>query len=165
MDGNEEMILDELFSFARTIMDEYGIYPYVSFLVKDGTIVVRGFNEAKLHKNLYGGDITLMSDVVTVRKAERSLDTNDLSDYILYSFFEPTILGFDVAMWARIRHFVWCVDSSSFPRHYNKIKYTPLDYLKNHPGKITIKHGIRQQEGLDLAKLAKQNKYYPDNLY
>ncbi len=42
--------------------------------------------------------------------------------------------------------------------------YGPLDYLKENPGKITITHGLRQKEALELIKIAEQNKYFPSNL-
>ncbi len=161
MDGNRlEEILNELFEFAKETMDKHGIYPYVSFVVKDGVIVSKGLNIERELK-----DVTLQGDVVAIRNAQKAMETGDLSGYVLISFFEPTILGFDVALWSGIKDFVWCINSSSLPNHYNKIKYTPVDYQKNHPEEISIKNGLREKEALMLVKEAKDKKYYPDNLY
>jgi tRNA(Arg) A34 adenosine deaminase TadA len=161
MDGKKlEEILDQLFEFAKETMDKQAIYPYVSFVVKDNVIVSRGSNIEREIK-----DVTLQGDVVAIRNAQKALETGDLSGYILVSFFEPTILGFDVALWSGIKDFVWCINSSSLPTHYNKIKYNPLDYKKNHPKEITINNGLREKEALKLVSEAKDKKYYPDNLY
>ncbi|OGK23139.1 hypothetical protein A3A46_01220 [Candidatus Roizmanbacteria bacterium RIFCSPLOWO2_01_FULL_37_13] len=160
MDGNQNKVIDELFNFGTEIMNKYKIYPYTDFVVRDSVIVSRGYNYER-----ESGDISMQSAVTAIRWAQESLEVGDLTGYTLYSLFEPTILGFDVALWSGIRNFVWCLNSSSLPKHYNKLKYTPLDYLKNHPGKITIKNGIREKEVLELVKIAKKNKYYPDNLF
>ena len=160
MDGNQNKVIDELFNFGTEIMNKYKIYPYTDFVVRDSVIVSRGYNYER-----ESGDISMQSAVTAIRWAQESLEVGDLTGYTLYSLFEPTILGFDVALWSGIRNFVWCLNSSSLPKHYNKLKYTPLDYLKNHPGKITIKNGIREKEVLELVKSAKKNKYYPDNLF
>lgn len=160
MDGDPQKILDELFSFTRKIMDDYKIYPYADFVVKNGVIISRGYNYEREE-----GDITMQSAVVAIRRAQEALETGDLSGHILYGIFEPTILGFDVALWSGIKSFVWCINSSSLPNHYNKMKYTPLDYAKNHPGEASIINGLREKEALKLVSLAKTRKYYPDNLY
>lgn len=161
MDGKKlESILDELFDFAKQVMDKNSMYPYISFVTKKGVIISRGYNQERENR-----DVTLQGDVVAIRNAQAALDTGDLKGYTLVSLFEPTILGFDVALWSGITDFIWCINSSSLPKHYNKVKYTPLDYSKSHPGKITIQHGLRENEGLALAELSKIKQYYPDNLY
>ena len=157
---NFKNIIDELFDFAKYIVEREKIYPYVSFVVKDGVIISRGFNDSR-----YKTDITRQGDVVAVRFAQEALETGDLSGYSLYSFMEPSILGFDVAMWSGIRDFVWLINSTSLPNQYNKLKYTPLDYQKAYPNQITISNGIRENKALDLVKYAHENGYYPENLY
>lgn len=160
MDGKQKQLIDELFSFGQEVIKTRGIYPYVSFVVKDGVIVSRGYNMERESR-----DVTLQGDVVAIRNAQEALETGDLSGYTLYSLFEPTILGFDVALWSGIQDFVWCINSSSLPKFYNKLRYTPLAYAKNHPDEITIVHGIHEAEGLALVEKAKSANLYPDNLY
>lgn len=160
MDGKQKQLIDELFSFGQEIMEIHGIYPYVSFVVKDGVIISRGYNMERESR-----DVTLQGDVVAIRNAQEALETGYLSGYTLYSLFEPTILGFDVALWSGIRDFVWCINSASLPRFYNKLRYAPLDYSKNHPGEITIQNGLREHDALQLVAKAKSARLYPDNLY
>src|SRR3989338_1861416 len=159
MDGNQNKVIDELFNFGTEIMNKYKIYPYTDFVVRDSVIVSRGYNYER-----ESGDISMQSAVTAIRWAQESLEVGDLTGYTLYSLFEPTILGFDVALWSGIRDFVWCINSTSLPKHYNKLKYTPLDYAQKHPGEIAIKHGLREPAGLDLVKQDKQHQLYPDNL-
>lgn len=162
MDGNKaspEKILDELFLFAKEIMEKKKIYPYVSFIVKEGVIVSKGYNQEREKR-----DITFQCQVTAIRQAQEALDTGNLEGYTLISLFEPTILGFDVALWSGIRDFVWCINSSSAPKQYNNMKYSVLDYQKNHPDKITVQNGLREKEPLKLVNEAQRKKYYPDNI-
>lgn len=157
MVGNK--IIDELFSYAEQIMHSYKIYPFVDFIVKNEVIISRGYNNER-----EDGDITMQSGVVAIRKAQEALDSGNLSGYTLVGFCEPTILTFDLALWTGIKDFVWCVNSTSLRRHYNKLKYTPLDYLKQHAGEISITGGVRENDALKLAETAFKNKFYPENL-
>lgn len=152
-------IIDELFAYASDVMESHKIYPYVGFLIKNNVIVARGHNQERETK-----DVTMQDSVVTIRNAQEALDSGDLSGYTILTLFEPTILGFDVALWSGIRNFIWCINSSSLPKHYNKLRYTPLDYAKAHPGELTIVNGVREKEALKFVEIAKKNKYYPDNL-
>lgn len=159
MDGKNEKIINELFEFAKEKMEKEMIYPYVSFVVRNGVIISRGNNKERETR-----DVTRQGDVDAIRNAQEALDTGDLTGYSLYSFFEPTILGFDVALWTGIRDFHWCINSSSLPKQYNKLNYNPLSYLKDHPKEITIENGIRETEALKLVEESKRKKLYPDNL-
>lgn len=153
MVGNKK-IIDELFLFAKENSESRKVYPYVSFIVKDGNIISKGSNqEAETF------DLTNQDQVVSIRAAQRSLDTGSLSGYSLYSFFEPTMLAFDVALWSGIRDFHWCINSVSYPSSYNPMNYHITDYLKDHPGKITIEQGIRESEALNIVKEAEKNGY------
>lgn len=154
-----DLLLDELFALARETMEKLRMYPYVALVTKDGQVISRGHNNERETR-----DVTNHGDVVAIRRAEAGLDTGNLTGYTLLSLFEPTILGFDVALWAGIKSFAWCINSSSLPEHYHKLNYDPLVYAANHPGEIEIIHGMREKDGLALVKLAKRQKLYPDNL-
>jgi tRNA(Arg) A34 adenosine deaminase TadA len=151
MAGNEDYLVDKLIEYARNHLN----LPYISFVVKSNVIVSIGYNQTyeKLDETLHG-------DVVAIRKAQASLETGDLSGYSLYSLFEPTILSFDVALWAGIRDFVWCINSSTVPNHYNNPKYSPLVYAGDHPGEITIRNGIRESEVLEIVNKTKAYKRF-----
>lgn len=147
-------LLDELFKYAKEIMKAHQIFPYVSFIVKENVVIARGYNRERETFNLANQD-----QVVSIREAQKALDTGDLSGYSLYSFFEPTILGFDVALWSGITDFHWCINAKSYPSSYNPINYTIADYAKSHPGKIAIEPGIREKEALQLVKIAESKNY------
>lgn len=151
--SNHEKIFQELFIFAKKIMDDYHIYPYVSCIVKDGVIVTMGRNEAR--ETL---DVTMDDQVVSIRKAQEALEIGNLSEYTLYSIFEPTILSFDVALWAGIRKFVWCIGSSSVPESYLNLGYSPKDYEGEL--QIEIVDGIMEEEALKLVRYAKEKDYF-----
>ncbi len=163
MDG-EETIIQELLKFGQEIMDKYKIYPYVSFVVKNNVIISKGFNRTTVGQELDNGDISQQAEVVATRQALVALEIKELSRCSLYSLMEPTILGFDAALWSGIKRFVWCINKTSVSHRYNKIRYSLLDYLTSHPGEIFIKHGIYEKEALKLIQTAQQNHYYPDNL-
>jgi tRNA(Arg) A34 adenosine deaminase TadA len=150
-----EDLISELFLFAKEIMDLKQIYPYVSFIVKDQVIISRGYNR---ERETY--DLTNQDQVVSIRQAQKALDTGKLNGYSLYSFFEPTMLGFDVALWSGIRDFHWCVNAKSYPASYNPLHYYIEDYKKAHPHEITLKTGIREQQALKIVRLAEAKHYF-----
>lgn len=154
-----QTISEKLLQFGEEVMNHYHIYPYVSFVLKEKVIVSKGYNQER-----ETGDITSQDGIVAIRIAQQSLDTGDLPGYTLFSMFEPTILMFDAALWAGIRDFAWCINSSTVPDHYNKLKYTPRDYVRNHPNKITIQAGIKEKEVLALVERAQTQKLYPHHL-
>lgn len=148
----QDYLIDELFAYAKEIITTHKIFPYVSFIVKEGIIIARGYNR---ERETY--DLTNQDQVVSIRSAQKALDTGDLKGYSLFSFFEPTILAFDVALWSGISDFHWCINSKSFPESYNLINYSVIDYAKNNPDKITIESGINERAGLNLIKIAIKN--------
>ncbi|KKP85754.1 MAG: CMP/dCMP deaminase zinc-binding (Modular protein) [Candidatus Roizmanbacteria bacterium GW2011_GWA2_35_8] len=162
MDGNhkQDKLLDELFIYAKEIMIEHKIFPYVSFIAKNAVIIARGYNR---ERETY--DLTNQDQVVSIRAAQKTLDTGSLKGYSLFWFFEPTILAFDVALWSGITDFHWCINSKSFLASYNPINYDVKDYVKAHPGKIIIKPGIREKEALELVKLAKKKNIKSKELF
>lgn len=147
-------VWDEIFSYAKEVMHKRRIYPYVSFIVKEGVIISRGYNRER-----ETWDLTNQDQVVSIREAQKALDTDNLKGYSLFSFYEPTLLGFDVSLWSGISDFHWCINSTSAKESYNKISYRPTDYQKNNPGKITIQDGVREKEALALVAVAKKKGY------
>jgi len=154
-DYTKTTLFNKLFLYAKEVMKTHRIYPYVSFIVKENIIVARGYNQERETFNLTNQD-----QVVSIREAQKSLDTGDLEGYSLYSFFEPTILGFDVALWSGITDFHWCISAKSYPASYNPLSYSVVDYKRIHPDQITIESGVRENEALQLVKIAEHKKYY-----
>ncbi len=150
----EDKIIYQLFDYAKETMQVHKTYPYVSFVLKNGIVISRGYN-----REVETFDLTNQDQVVSIREAQKALDTGDLCGYSLFSFFEPTILAFDVALWAGITDFHWCINASSYPASYNPLKYRVSDFLKNNPGKITIEAGIQEEDALKVVAIAEKNKY------
>jgi tRNA(Arg) A34 adenosine deaminase TadA len=159
MGGDPNLVLDELLRFAKQIMLEKQMYPYVALVVKNGVIISRGYNFERESK-----DLSMFSGVTAIRWAQDALDTGDLTGYSLYSLFQPTHLDFDVALWSGIRNFIWCIESKSLPKHFSDITYTPYDYLKDNPGQITIEGGIREEEAIALVREADEKNYFPKGI-
>lgn len=160
MDGNLEIFKKELFDYAKEIMQKHRIFPYVAMVTKEGKVIAKGHNMATKAELLYSGDITQQGDVMAVRNAQAILKSGNLENNTLISFMEPTILGFDVALWSGIKDFIWFINKSSAPEHYTDINYSPLEYSKKHSD-ITIKAGIFEDEALELINLARKKRYYP----
>lgn len=160
MDGESlERHCRALLTFSTEVMRTFHVYPYAAYVIKDNKILATGRNEEK--ETL---DVTRQSEVVAIRDAQRILSTGSLEGCTLLSLMEPTILSFDVAMWAGIRDFAWCVDASYFSEHYTIMNYSPLTYKSVYPQKISITNGLYTDDAIQLIEEAKRLKYYPDAL-
>ncbi len=160
MDGKLlELYCQQLLTYAAETMNVFRVYPYAAFVIKNNTIVAKGRNQEQETR-----DVTRQSEVVAIREAQRILSTGSLDSCTLLSLMEPTILSFDVAMWAGIRDFAWCVDATYFSEHYTLMNYSPLTYKSVYPEKITVTHGICTDEAIRLIEEAKKQKFYPDTL-
>ena len=160
MDGSHSaQIVDQLFGYATYVVETEKRIPYVSIVAKGDVVIAKGLNMAY---DTY--DITSFGDVVAIRSAQEALETGNLEGYSLYSFFEPVLMGFDIALWSGIKHFVWCINSKSYRDKYNKMSYTPLVYAESHP-EVEVAAGIRDTEALKIADLAIRNNYFPDNIH
>ncbi len=62
---------------------ERGDNPFGSVIVKDNEIIVEGVNDIKEN------DVTNHAEILAMRKAQKLLNTNDLSDCTIYSNCEP----------------------------------------------------------------------------
>jgi len=157
MDGKniQNSILDELFSYAKEIMNAHKMFPYVSFIVKKNVVIARGYN---CERETF--DLTNQDQVVSIRAAQKALDTGDLKGYSLLSFFEPTILAFDVSLWSGITDFHWCISSKSYQEIYKTVNYSVVDFAKANPDKITIKQGLKEKEALALVDIAKKKGFF-----
>jgi tRNA(Arg) A34 adenosine deaminase TadA len=144
-----DKVIKELFVFCKYSINKTG-WPYVSFVLKRGVIVAKDFNNTR-----QALDPTLQCSVSAIRKVLSSLETNDLAGHSLLSLFEPTILSFDIALWAGIKDFIWCINAKSAPEHYNKMSYSPLIYASKNPGKVNILSGVCEKEALEFLKSCK----------
>lgn len=73
--------------------------PFGAVIVdKNGNIISKGHNEV-----LISHDPTMHAEVSAIRKACQKLETNDLSDYIIYSTCEPCPMCLSAIIWSSIK--------------------------------------------------------------
>lgn len=153
----DEKLMEQLLAYADDRMRHQHIYPFCSFVTKNGVIISKGFNNGLNN----WGDRTTHGEMVALRKTCQAIKIQgdiDLAGCSIYSTCEPCLACLDTILWTNIRRIVYCVDHTDFPEYFNDHLYTIDDYTTENPGTIeTIKH-LKHAEGLSLFKRAK-NKY------
>lgn len=148
--------MKELIEYAFEKMEKNNAYPFCAFVVKDGVVISRGYNE---RVNLYG-DITTHGEMEALSKANKSLKQKRLvvldKDYELYSTCKPCLACFDTALWANIKKFIFSVDHNDFPNYFHDHPYNIENYEKDNPGEIVVVRRILHDQGLKLFKTAKE---------
>lgn len=84
--SNHEFFMQHCLRLA-VIAQNRGDSPVGSILVKDGKIISEGIEGGKTHR-----DITFHAEIEAIRNAIRFLETQDLSDCIMYTTHEPCIM-------------------------------------------------------------------------
>ena len=80
--------------------------PFGAVIVdKAGNIIAKGNNKVIKEK-----DPTAHAEIVAIRKACKKLDTNDLSNYILYTSCEPCPMCLAAIIWANIKQIYFACD-------------------------------------------------------
>ncbi|MGJ9458752.1 nucleoside deaminase [Oceanobacillus sp. CF4.6] len=80
-----------------------GGQPFGAVLVKDNNIVAEGVNE--LHKTF---DVSGHAELLTIRRAQEKLQTNNLSNYIMYASGEPCPMCLTAMYFAGIDKVFYC---------------------------------------------------------
>lgn len=80
-----------------------GGQPFGAVLVKGSDIVAEGVNE--LHKNY---DVSGHAELLAIRRAQEKLQTNNLSDYIMYASGEPCPMCLTAMYFAGIDKVFYC---------------------------------------------------------
>lgn len=147
----EEQIVKELIQYAYEKMEKNNAYPFCGFVVNDGVIISRGFNE---RVNKYG-DKTVHGEMEAMKKACLALHVGiNLRGYSLYSTCEPCLACFDSALWAGINKFIFSVSREDFPNYFNDHPYTLKDYQNDNPNEITVVREVLHDKGIKLFKTA-----------
>jgi tRNA(adenine34) deaminase len=83
--------------FMRIAIEESksGDWPYGAVLVKDGAIVVSGYNTATRDR-----DPTAHAEVNVIRAALRSIPESSLNEFTLYTSSEPCTMCTGAIIWA-----------------------------------------------------------------
>jgi guanine deaminase len=145
-------IMQQLIDYSYDRMLNKGVYPFCAFLVKDGVIISKGFNEGLFDY----GNKTIHGEMVAIKKACKSLLNLYLDRCVLFTTCEPCLACFDTALWVHIKHIVYSVDHKDFPEYFNDHPYTIDKYIKENPGSIKISKYILHNEGIQLFKSAKK---------
>jgi tRNA(Arg) A34 adenosine deaminase TadA len=80
-----------------------GGQPFGAVLVKDGRILAEGVNELHLVHDVSGH-----AELLAIRRAQQKLQTDDLSDCIMYASGEPCAMCFTAMAFAGIRRVYYC---------------------------------------------------------
>jgi len=72
--------------------------PFGAAIVKDGKIIARAHNTV-----IESNDATAHAEINAIRQASKILNTNDLSDCILYTSAEPCPMCLSAIIWANIK--------------------------------------------------------------
>ncbi len=90
--------------FMRIAIEESkkGDWPYGALIVKDGAIVVRGFNTATRDR-----DATAHAEVNAIRAALRAVSDLSLKGYTLYTSSESCPMCTGAAIWAGVSRVVF----------------------------------------------------------
>lgn len=151
----EEQLVKELIRYAYEKMEKHEAYPFCAFVVKDGVIISRGFNE---RVNAYG-DKTMHGEMEAMKKSCQALQVGiNLAGYSLYSTCEPCLACFDSALWAGINNIIFSVSHVDFPEYFNDHAFSIKDYQNDNPNAISVARNILHEEGVKLFKTAK-DKY------
>ncbi len=134
----EKQIIDELLDYTQKRVEEYNVLPFCAFVVKDGSIISRGFNNSAANF----GIATMHAEAVAIRKACQSLMSyEDLINYEIYSSCEPCLACFDTCLMVGIKKISYLVgheDKEAAP-FFNSHSFHPADFEKNHPNRIQLK--------------------------
>lgn len=135
---------DDLFALAK-VAAEKSAMPYASLLIdtRTGVLLAKDYNRSRITF-----DPTDQCSISAIRKLQSALETNDLPHVGIFSFFEPTIMSFDIALFAKIKNFAWCINARSATAHYSMLDYTAEDYAKNNPGELNIISSFKQKDAL-----------------
>lgn len=123
-----------------------GDSPVGSVIVLNGQIVGEGIEGGKTL-----GDITFHSEIEAVRNARNLLQTQDLSNCIMYTTHEPCIMCSYVVRHHQIRSVIIGLASGEvggFSSQYTLLKDTGIKKWGNPP---TVIFGVLEQECLQLS--------------
>ena len=144
---------EQLFDLTRKAIQETGM-PYASMLVDKttGVVISKDFN-----RSVETWDPSEQGSVAGIRQAQAALETSDLSHVYIFSFFEPTVLSFDIAMFAKITSFAWCINAADALQHYIIKEYSLKDCAAQHPDIVHIHPGYAREEAIQLLNSSTLN--------
>ncbi len=120
--------------------------PYSAVIVKNNKIISSTHNTVK-----QSHDPTAHAEINAIRKACKILNTQDLSDCVLYTTCEPCPMCFSASWWAKISKIVYGVNISDIMNKSKRQINISCEFLnKKGNSKIKIKSGILKNQCLEL---------------
>ena len=138
--NNHEYFMHQCIKLAL-IAKQRGDSPVGSVIVKEGKIIGEGIEGGKTHK-----DITYHAEIEAIRQATNLLQTQDLSDCILYTTHEPCIMCSYVIRHTKIQTIVTAISTGEiggFSSHFPLLADTTIKKWTKPPNLI---NGILEEE-------------------
>ena len=120
--------------------------PFGAAIVKDGKIIARAHNTV-----IESNDATAHAEINAIRQASKILNTNDLSDCILYTSAEPCPMCLSAIIWANIKEIYYAntrKDADDIGCRDDMI----YEYINGKNQSILKKHHIDSKEALEVFK-------------
>jgi len=136
--------MNKCIELAR-IAKKRGDSPVGSILVKNKTIVGEGIEGVKIHK-----DITFHSEIEAIRNATKQLNTNNLSDCILFSTHEPCIMCSYAIRHHKINTIVFGISVTDIGGFSSKFKVLEDESITKWSTVPKIIAGVLEEECLKL---------------
>lgn len=126
--------------------------PFGAVIVKDGKIITSAHNTV-----IESVDATAHAEINAIRQASKILNTNDLSDCILFTSAEPCPMCLSAIIWANIKEIYYAntrkdADDIGFR---DDIIY---EYINGKKQGILNKYHIESKEALEVFEKFKQMK-------
>lgn len=145
----DQKIINELIEYTQERVREFSIFPFCAFVVKNGSIISKGFNNSTANF----GIATTHGEAVAIRKACQSLISyEDLAGCELYTSCEPCLACFDTCLLVGIKKIAYLAsheDEVAAP-FFNNHTFHPTDFQKKHPKKIKLHKVSSNKIILDL---------------
>jgi len=101
---DQELMTEAIHLAKEKMVDREG-GPFGAIIARDGIIVARGWNRVTS-----SNDPTAHAEIVCIRNACATLQTFDLTGYVLYVNCEPCPMCLAAAYWARLERIVYGAD-------------------------------------------------------
>ncbi len=127
------------------IAKQRGDSPVGSIIIRDGEVIGEGIEGGKTHK-----DITFHAEIEAIRAASKQLETQDLSDCILYTTHEPCIMCSYMIRHTKIPVVVSGLATGEIGGFSSKLPLLLDKTISKWPAPPTLINGILEKECADL---------------
>lgn len=120
--------------------------PFGAVVVKEGQIIATGHNTVVESK-----DATAHAEINAIRNASQILNTNDLSDCILYVNAEPCPMCLSAIIWSNIKE-IYYANSRKQAGDIGFRDDILYEYLKGNKQDLLTRHHVENSEALEVFK-------------